>query len=186
MKKLLFAIGFGLISFVGFSQERQPGSELSIGLEGGLPVGSLHDYYGSVYGATLKYAYNFDETIAVTLQSGYNRFNGKNYTFSGLGQSITYKAPSINMIPAKVGVRFSMGPLYAEPQIGAGFFSGDGQSKTSFIYAGNIGVLAGQNFDISLKYEGWSGNYDDFSTDSKKKNFGFVGIRLAYNIPLSK
>lgn len=187
MKKVLLAIAVSFISVAGFSQYRQAGSELSIGLEGGLPIGSLKDGYNAIYGATAKYAYNFDESIAVTLQSGYNRFNGKSQTYSLVGLSGTLKIPAVNYIPVKAGARFSMGQFYAEPQLGIGFFSQSGESESHFVYAGNIGVMVTQNFDISLKYEGFSGKDFDLSTGNESnKNFGFLGLRLAYTFPLGK
>ncbi|PZP49353.1 MAG: hypothetical protein DI598_08025 [Pseudopedobacter saltans] len=186
MKKVLLAMAVSFISIAGFSQERQAGSELSIGLEGGLPLNGwkVNDEIGKFsnfgVGATAKYAYNFDESIAATLQSGYIYFFGKN--LQGTGVKV-----KTSQIPVKAGIRFSMGKFYAEPQLGVSFlhqslsapvteFDGISGSTSAFTYAGNIGVMASQNFDISLRYEGFS----------KDGNAGFLGLRLAYTFPLGK
>lgn len=181
MKKIILSLAVSFISLAGFSQEyRQPGSELSIGAEGALPVSDLKKNSNVGFGATVKYAYNFDESIAATLQSGYIYFPGK---------SIAGGKVNMSQIPLKAGVRFSMGQFYAEPQLGVGFwhesFKGsDGESTVSgsgnesgFTYAGNIGVMVSQNFDISARYEGMK---------KDGANISFIGLRLAYTFPLGK
>jgi len=177
MKKIMLSLAVSFISLAGFSQYRQPGSELSIGVDGALPVGNLKDVSNVGFGATVKYAYNFDESIAATLQSGYIYFPGKD-----LGDL----KENMSQIPLKAGVRFSMGQFYAEPQLGMAFWHGStksggeslGSGNTSgFTYAGNIGVMASPNFDIGLRYEG-------MSKDGAK--LGFVGLRLAYTFPFGQ
>ncbi len=177
MKKVILSLAISFISFAAFSQERQQGSELSIGLEGGLPLNGWsaggQKLYSFGIGGSLKYAYNFDESVAATLQAGYINFMAKTVTVDGE----TGKYPAIGQIPIKAGIRFSMGQFYAEPQLGMSIFTASGGgSSTAFTYAGNIGVLASKNFDVSLRYEGWS----------KDGNAGFLGLRLAYVFPLAK
>ena len=187
MKKAFLTVAICFAGLATFAQSRPLGSELSIGAEGALPLNGfrLEDGQGVKsdkisnfgLGGTVKYAYNFDETIAVTLQSGYIYFFGKDL---GGGKI------NLSQIPIKAGVRYSMGQFYVEPQLGVGFYkpsikitSGTSttvnfDSYSAFTYAGNIGVLASQNFDISLRYEGWS----------KNGSAGFLGLRLAYVFPL--
>lgn len=179
MKKVFLILAASFIGLSAFSQTRQPGSELSIGAEAALPVGNLKDASNFGFGATVKYAYNFDETIAATLQSGYIYFPGKDLG----GLKVNH-----GIIPLKAGVRFSIGQFYLEPQLGAAFvnqkWSETGNATnnsvsgnyTAFAYAGNVGVFATPNFDISLRYEGMSKN----GTSS------FLGLRLAYTFPLGK
>ena len=177
MKKILFVIATSFISLAGFSQYRQAGSELSIGIEGGLPLNGWTESGQKLYsfgiGGSIKYAYNFDESVAATLQTGYLNFLAKTVNIDGA----TGKMPALGQIPIKAGVRFSMGQFYAEPQLGMSIFTASGGgSSTAFTYAGNIGVQASKNFDVSLRYEGWS----------KDGNAGFLGLRLAYTFPLGK
>jgi len=167
MKKalLLFAAGLFFVGVSNAQYERPIGSEFSVGITGALPVGNLSDGYSFGLGGDLKYAYNFDEVIAATVSAGYNNFfvksKYKDYFDNG------------GAIPLKAGVRFSMGGLYAEPQLGVtvGTEKGDG---SAFTYAGQVGVMATQNLDLSVRYEGWSKN------DVKN---GFVGLRVAYTMP---
>ncbi|GAB3366644.1 hypothetical protein GCM10027566_38490 [Arachidicoccus ginsenosidivorans] len=168
MKKafLLLAAGFLFVGASKAQYERPIGSEFSVGITGALPVGDFSDYSSFGLGADLKYAYNFDETIAATVSAGYNNFFAK----SDL-KDAGFK--DVGFVPLKAGVRFSMGGLYAEPQIGAAIGTNKGGS-TALTYAGQIGVMASSNLDLSVRYEGWSKN------DVKN---GFVGLRVAYTMP---
>lgn len=182
MKKVILSLAVSFISLAGFSQYRQAGSELSIGVEGALPVSDLKNATNIGFGATAKYAYNFDESVAVTLQSGYIYFPGKDL---GGGKV------NLSQIPLKAGVRFSMGQFYAEPQLGVGFWHGSAKATNNgedgdvsfsnntsgFTYAGNIGVMVSPSFDIGVRYEGMS---------KDGGNFNFIGLRLAYTFPLGK
>jgi hypothetical protein len=168
MKKafLLFAAG---LFFVGVSQaqyERPIGSEFSVGITGALPVGDFSDYSSFGLGIDAKYAYNFDEVIAATVSAGYNNFFVK-----GDLKDLGYK--NQGFVPLKAGVRFSMGGLYAEPQIGAAIGTSKG-SETVLDYAGQLGFMASPNLDLSLRYEGMSKNS---ITNS------FIGLRVAYTMP---
>jgi hypothetical protein len=70
------------------------------------------------------------------------------------------------------------GGFYVEPQAGytqtkikndegAGFFT----------YAGNVGYLIGRVVDVAVRYE---------SVSRTGGNLNFVGLRVAYNLPLQK
>lgn len=184
---LLLGAGF-LLSTVTSAQsyERQIGSEFSIGIEGALPMNGW-DFYDENggnskisdfgIGATVKYAYNFNETIAATFQTGYIYFPGKDL---GGGKVNT------SQIPIKAGVRFSMSSFYIEPQFGlssvnvkavstldAISYSG---STTAFTYAIGIGAMAGPNFDVGFRYEAMS----------KDGTMGFLALRLAYSLPFGR
>lgn len=176
MKKALLLFAAGLF-FVGASKaqtyERPVGSEFSVGINPALPVGDFSDVSSFGLGLDLKYAYNFNESIAATVSAGYNHFFVKDDL-----KDIPFVDNSIGFIPIKAGVRFSMANFYAEPQIGAAIGTNDG-AGTNLTYAGQIGVMASPNFDIGLRYEGISSDnaYGDNST------LGFVALRLAYTMP---
>lgn len=170
MKKTILSVVICFTGIAAFSQ-RTPGSELSVGIEAGQPVNyDFYTYNGIGIGGTLKYAYNFSESAAVTLQSGYISFAGK--TADG------EKSPSFNQLPVKAGLRYSFGSLYAEPQLGMSFVSQSKESTSAFTYAINIGLLAGDNYDISLRYEHFGKSNDKY--DFKD---GFIGFRVAYTFP---
>lgn len=176
MKKafLLFAVG---LFFIGATKaqtyERPIGSEFSIGISPALPVGDFNKTSSFGLGADLKYAYNFDETIAATVSAGYNNFFVKK-DLKDLGFE-----SNVGFVPIKAGVRFSMGNLYAEPQIGAAIGTSEG-SETKLTYAGQIGVMASPNFDVSLRYEGISAGK---KLNGDNATLGFVALRLAYTLP---
>ena len=169
MKKalLLFAAGLFFVGVSNAQYERPLGSEFSVGITGALPVGDFSDVSSFGLGIDAKYAYNFDEVIAATVSAGYNNFFVKDeWKSQGADKTLGY-------IPVKAGVRFSMGGLYAEPQVGVAFGTNDG-AGSAFTYAGQLGFMASRNLDLSLRYEGWSKN------DIKS---GFVGLRVAYTMP---
>ena len=169
MKKALLIIGCCLFFFGATKAqqyERPIGSEFSVGVTGGLPVGDLGDGYSFLLGGDLKYAYNFNESIAATVSAGYNNFFLKKEL-----KDLGFKNSGI--IPVKAGVRFSMSALYAEPQLGVAIGTGD-NSESAFTYAGQVGFMASPNLDLSVRYEGWSKN---------SISNGFVGLRVAYTMP---
>lgn len=166
------------------------GSELSIGLDGSILTlngwkenGRALSNFG--VGGSLKYAYNFNQTVAVTLQSGFLYFPGTSHNASHDGVKYMNSA---YQIPIKLGARLSMQRFYVEPQVGISRFhrafteayeaySGEGAASTMpFTYAIGVGVMASRNFDFSVRYEGMS----------KNGTCGFLGLRIAYVIPFSK
>jgi hypothetical protein len=182
MKKALFTIATCFASIALFAQSRPLGSELSLGLESTLPVVIK---YGNLtwatlgLGATLKYAYNFDNSAAITVQSGFI------YYFEG---SLDNENIDIIQIPIKAGIRYSIGSFYLEPQLGVSIFTGSfpstttesgvfvvSHSATTFTYAGNLGFFVSRSFDISCRYEAWT-----------KDPGGILGLRLAYTFPFKK
>lgn len=156
---------------------RPIGSELSIGLEAGLATGNLRNFSSMGVGGTIKYAYNFNENMAATFQSGYIDFISKNE------KSNNYYSGKINtsQIPIKAGFRYSIGRFYFEPQLGVSLIhqkfvdENESTNTSAFTYAGNIGVLATRNFDMSVRYEGMS---------KSNGSLGYLALRLAYSFPL--
>ncbi len=162
---------------------RPIGSELSIGLETGLALGQLKDISSFGVGGTIKYAYNFDESMAVTFQSGYIDFISKNVNPRNDGSYSASGKTNTSQIPFKAGFRYSIGRFYFEPQLGVSIIRqklvdyGTSNSTSAFTFAANIGVLATRNFDMSVRYEGMSrGN----------GSLVYLALRLAYSLPLSK
>ncbi|PZP49115.1 MAG: hypothetical protein DI598_08615 [Pseudopedobacter saltans] len=169
-------------TYNGKPRELRPiGSELSIGVETGLAVGNLKHYSSMGVGGSVKYAYNFNESMAATFQSGYISFISKNPTHDGTNYGNGKIKTS--QIPFKAGFRYSLGRFYMEPQLGVSLLrqkmidTGNSDNTTGFTYAGNIGVLATRDFDISVRYEGIS---------KSGGSIGYLGLRLAYSFPFGK
>lgn len=177
MKKTILLIAILFAATVMFAQDNTAtaGAELSIGVDAGLPISSdFKETSKFGIGGTAKFAYNFTEVIAVTLQSGYMSFSGKNVDFGGG----SFKYPTLSMIPVKVGGRYTVsGGFYLEPQLGFTFLKvKDQDGTTGFTYAFNAGYKMTPGIDVSARYEGIS----------KDGNASFIGLRLAYNFSLSQ
>lgn len=156
-------------------------SELSIGVETALPLNGWDLYQnasksaGFGAGLSLKHIYNINSVMGTAMQVGYIYFFPNNLE----GTKV-----SSNQFFLKAGLRFKISRVYFEPECGISSFSGNvpdlesgGFSRngiTPFTYAMAIGVLPGEKLDISLRYEAMT----------KDKTTGFLGLRLAYKIPL--
>ncbi|AYD47581.1 outer membrane beta-barrel protein [Arachidicoccus soli] len=185
MKKVLLLLVGGLFvittSTKAQTYERPLGSELSIGISPMLPVGDFSNAYSFGLGGDLKYAYNFDESIALTLSAGYNNFWGKKTTVAGV--EFTPKAQGF--VPIKAGVRFSAGQFYAEPQIGVAISTNSEndritKSSSSLTYAGQVGVMVNRNFDIGFRYEAISTGFNKSNGD--QRTLGSLALRLGFTI----
>ena len=169
MKKALFAsvILLALTVTKSFAQDKvSTGPELSIGIDGGIPVGDFKEGYKFGIGGTAKFAYNFDENVAITLQSGYISFSGKD--FGTLG-----KNSALGFIPIKVGGRYTFpGGFFIEPQLGVTNINK--RVGTKFTYGGNLGYRMTPGIDVSARYEGIS---------ASGSNLSFIGFRVAYSFP---
>ncbi len=170
---ILFLVLF-FVTAKMFAQENttSKGTELSIGVDAGLPMGDLKETNKFGIGGTAKFAYNIDESIALTLQSGYMTFTGESYNILG----VSGKYSALNIIPIKVGGRYTFaGGPYLEPQLGLSLLSSKGgNGTTGFTYAINAGYRMTPGVDISARYEGIS----------KEGTISFIGLRLAYSFAI--
>jgi len=169
-----------LLASFSLSHAQTKGPELGIGVDAGIPVGSLSESHKFGIGGTLKFAYNFNPSTAITFQSGYMSFIGKDISPED-GGGIIDKWPNLNFIPFKFGGRYTFtGGFYIEPQLGftsmSTKFMGYTSSTTGFTYAINVGYRATPGVDISARHE----------TISKEGNGSFIGLRVAYNFLLEK
>ncbi|RFZ90842.1 hypothetical protein D0C36_17985 [Mucilaginibacter conchicola] len=142
--------------------------KFSIGVEVGLPLGDAKNASNLIIGGSLKYEHPVAENVFITGSAGYSKFlnneeaKAADYSFSA--------------IPVKVGVKyfFDQG-FYGEAQIGAAFLHesiGDNSGNaTAFAYSPGIGYAFTPNFDIGVRYEGWS----------KNGTLSQVAARLAYS-----
>lgn len=146
------------------------GLHFGLGVEGALPVGSWSNGYKVGAGATIRLAYELDETSAITGTTGVIAFIPK--SVSGLNTKAQLN------IPIKAGYKHMLGEtLYGLgeagftlartyiPSTGSGSLSS--VSSTEFTYSVGFGAKLGA-FDPSIRYEGYSGA-------------GFVGLRLGFN-----
>lgn len=147
MKKVLLAtMLFVGIAVSGFAQKG--GSNFSVGVEAGLPVGSTTNAYNFVIGGSLKYEAPIATATNFTLSAGYSSFQGK--TVAGV------KFPSAGFIPVKAGIKyFFADSFYGEAQVGAAFATKSG-GGTLFAYSPGIGYKFSDVIDLGVRYESWS------------------------------
>lgn len=192
MKKTFLALSVlvgGLFAANNAQAQMVPGSELSIGVSPMLPVGDLSKTQTFGVGGDLQYGYNFDESIGLTLSTGYNQFFGKKEN------NTEYK--NFGAVPIKAGVKYGIGSFYIHPQLGVSIPTTEtkvagvtGKYQPGFAYGIGLGTnVAG--FDLSLRYEAADHKYKISSssasaTSNDKLNAGFVGLRLGYTLPVGR
>jgi hypothetical protein len=179
MKKFItysFLIGALISGTVASAQEGETkaGTQLSVGVEVGIPSGDFGESHKLGLGGSAKVAIPVFTDGAFTVSAGYLSFSGKEMTISG----ITFKNAAANLIPLKAGLRYSFptaGGFYLEPQLGYTIFSGSGNSSGAFTYAANVGMLINNMVDVAARYEAASKNGATLS---------HIGLRLAYAFSL--
>ncbi len=161
MKKVLLAtMLFVGIAVSGFAQKS--GSNLSVGLEAGLPVGTAKNAYNLAIGGSLKYEAPIATGTSFTLTAGYTSFQGK--TIAG------FKVPAAGFIPVKAGIKYFLADaFYGEAQLGAAFSTQSG-GGTAFAYSPGVGYKFSDVIDLGVRYEAWSNN----------GTVGQIGARLGF------
>lgn len=166
-KPILFMIGC-LFAILG-TANAQDGPGLSIGPELALPIGDWGDAYSIGYGGSLKADFPLAsaEGLSLTASAGYLSFSPKSEYDDILDNAGT--------IPLKVGGKYFFGtsPVYGAVELGAAIGTGD-NSETAFAWTPGVGVLLGDAFDASIRYESWE----------KDGSSSFFGLRLAYRFGL--
>jgi hypothetical protein len=152
----------------------------SIGADGGITTGSFRDSHKSMVGGSIEADFPVADQFYLTANTGYNQFFGVNNVF-GTG----IKAPDINIIPVKVGLKyFPISALYLQLEAGAAFVTNKstlGFERTgTFIYAPQVGTqipLGGKNFlDAGVRWEGCT----NFTENNGSSRGHFFALRLAY------
>jgi len=166
---LLAVLVVGAVSF-SFAQTSKSSNlgKFSIGVDPGIPVGSVSDVSSFAIGGDLKYSLPAATNFDVSLSAGYSVFIGKTIDFGGT----SVKVSSLKAIPVKVGGRYNFNGttgFFGEVGIGAAFIQDGG--GTAFVYAPGIGYAAKGGFEVGVRYEGWS----------KNGSIGQIGLRLAYS-----
>jgi hypothetical protein len=150
------------------------GIRLSIGADGGIPVGSLRENYNWNLGGSIQGDFPIVKNqLYATVNGGYDDFFAKD----------SYSTSDIRMIPVKGGLKyFPLKFLYIQGEAGASFITNKnslGYDKSAvFVYAPQIGVLlnvGGKNYiDAGVRFEGDSKFYDGGKTNN------FFALRVAY------
>jgi len=152
------------------AQTTKPGGwSLSIGIEPGIPTGNATDISSFEIGGTGRLEYNPSANLAVMLTVGYYDFMGKTSTLNA-----NVKYTSLEMVPAKAGVKYYVAPLfYVDGEAGFGFDT-NYENHVKLIVSGGAGY-ASNMWDIGVRYENYSG---------QSNSFGLLGLRAAYSFGL--
>jgi hypothetical protein len=156
------------------------GVRFSIGVDAGIPTGSLSNNYNWNLGGSVQADIPVASQLFVTVNAGYNNIYGKT-NINGTGLSAT----NIELLPVKAGLKFfPVSNFYIQGEAGAGFALNKTNlgfdNTAAFIYAPQIGYqfqLGGKNsIDAGVRYEG-STKFNS-AVDNSKVNF--VALREAY------
>jgi hypothetical protein len=140
---------------------------LGIGVEGGIPTGSINDYSKFELGGTARLQYGVAKNLALTLTSGY-------YNFFADDAAKSVGGKSIGIIPVKLGGKlFFDSPIYVGAEAGAGFETVYAKN-TKLLFSPAVG-WANKSWDVGVRYEGFAGQGD---------NYGVVALRVAYGFSL--
>jgi len=171
MKKILLALVIlaGTV-FTTFAQTKTDGGKFSIGIEGGLPVGSQRPYLNQIIGGSIKYEYPVAQNLFITGSAGYSRLYRKNISYFSPNLIYHVDGGSAGIVPVKVGAKYYFdGHFFGEGQLGAAFITRTG-GNTLFVYSPGVGYTFNGGFEAGVRYEAWS----------KDSTIGQVALRLAY------
>src|SRR5476651_2106866 len=153
-------------------------SRLAIGIDGGVPVGSINTRYIASAGASIRFDYPISRRSYITASVGYNNF------FLGNGATTTQQAilnvpvPTLQTMPLKLGYKYYLvNSFYVQGEMGETLILNKtaeyATNSYAFTYAPQIGILfklkkhPGNFIDAGIRYEGVSSFYND----SDKYNF---------------
>jgi Outer membrane protein beta-barrel domain len=154
---------------------------LSIGVDGGIPTGTLSDTHNWNLGGSLQADIPVvQHQLFVTVNAGYNNIFGKK-NFDGTGVDV----PNIQLLPVKAGLKFfPVSNFYIQGEAGAAFLLNktdlNDDKSAAFVYAPQIGVqfpLGGKSYiDAGIRYEAST----KFNSAIDESKVNFVGLRVAY------
>ena len=159
MKKTILVLAVILISMA--SVQAQKTTSLSVAGSIGIPVSSPN-VYSLAIGGDLQADFHAAEGLKITVSGGYENLSVKS----------KYGGGSTGIIPLLAGAKFNLGSdkIYGHAQLGVGIGTAKG-SSAAFAFAPSVGYIASENFDLSLKYLGFSSG----------GTFGSINLRLAYD-----
>jgi hypothetical protein len=175
MKKIVFSLA--LVIVVSLAANAQSGTiKIGIGAEAGIPTGDASEGLKIGIGGSAKALFGIGNAGQITFTTGYMSFGGKDLPEG-------YKA-TLSVIPFMAGYRQNFSGFYIEPQAGVSMIGAkekyDGESETysttKFTWAAGAGYVINNTVDVGVRYQ---------SAESEEGNFGIVGIKVAYHIPIS-
>lgn len=193
MKKLSLLIIILCITAVTSYAQYYPPAQLSIGLDGGVPVGVTNSVYSGTAGLSVQYQFPVGlSPVNVVLTTGYMGYfteSGYYGYYDGYDYGGGYYSDGAvaSFIPVEAGLKFYFNKhIFIEGDAGASFnintYSEDYTGKrTAFIYAPNVGYSMPVGFgsksalEVSLRYE---------SRVEPGGGYNQIALRAAFNIGL--
>ncbi len=178
VKGIIFPVSLVLIFLFSSNVKAQTNQSdnvlFNVGVEAGFPVGNMKSSSDFMLGGTASLQYKVNQSLALTLTSGYYNFFAKagtlNYSAYGVSSTLAYESPNTGIIPVKAGVKvFFADNIYFGAEGGVGFDVSGG--------SGNFAIVSpalgygDKSWDVSVRYE------DFFNHTSG----GFLGLRVARN-----
>ena len=143
---------------------------LGIGLDAAIPTGSATIGANFILGGNARLQYGINNNFALTLTGGADHF------FTKMIPGTDQRYQGYGVIPVKAGIKW-----FFVPGISFGGEAGIAEEASStkvgparFDWSPGLG-WANSHWDLSGRYEGFSGNGD---------SYGFVALRLAYGFGL--
>lgn len=162
MKKLILIASLIVISTASFAQrsDRHGRVRFAIGPALGFATSNpLSDVpgnkgWGLGAGGMLQIEHFFRENFSGVVQGGV-------ISFAGRSSGAQTKNKSFTTIPIRAGAHGYLGNLHLGAQVGIGFNSFAGESKTAFAYSPQIGYNFSRSnvpLDFTVSYDGYAGN----------------------------
>jgi hypothetical protein len=145
MKKIFLILSLMLMYFPAHAQ-----FVVKVGILGGLPMGSMTDFYNLTAGAEASIMYQLDPQLSVGVTSGFHHFFEKDW---GYGEV------SSNMVPIRACLNYYLSKENIKPYVGAE--AGIHFTMLSYSYSYYVGP-----------YYGYSTGWRDYS----ETRFGFVPL----------
>ncbi len=143
---------------------------LGVGIEGGIPTGSLNNFSNFSLGGTARLQYD-TENLAFMLTSGYYNVFAKDVTVG----TTTVQPDAQGIVPVKAGIKVFAGEhIYFSGELGAGFETNYAKN-TKFIASPGIGYANAWGLDVGARYESFMG---------QSNNYGMAALRIAYGFKL--
>ena len=155
MKKLLLVVIVFTLSVIGVqAQSKDQSFTFGGGVHLALPTGDFGNGWSFGLGVQLQGELKLADNITGVGTVGYTSFFGKSQTIDLGAGPVSYKAPSVGLIPILVGARFYPSEsFFLGAQIGYGIFTntGSGSGSSGFDYYPQIGYNA-SSFQFILGY----------------------------------
>lgn len=139
--------------------------KLGIGFEYNHPVGhSSSTVYQNSFGPQIELRYGILDQLALTLSGSFIKANTKAVE----DEYLFYQLPSIEALPAKVGLLYQFNKFYAQGSLGPAFVFKP-HSTMAMTLTPAIGYML-SNFDLSLKLEKWTSPH----------SMEYLGLQIRY------